>query len=250
VRNAGGVIYCYDANGNMSSRGGQATTWFSYNLPNTINGGATVSSQFFYTPARARWKQVANYSGTTETTIYVGGLLEKSTRSGVTAYRHYIQGGSGVVAVYSRLSSGTNSTTYVAADHLGSNSVLMNASGGVLANLSYGAQGNRRGSNWQGTISAADATTVTGTTRRGFTEHEHLDNLSLIHMNGRVFDPNLGRFLSGDPLIQAPSHTQSYNRYAYVFNNPLSFTDPSGFQGVDANGNCLEGYHRVQDECM
>ena len=51
-------------------------------------------------------------------------------------------------------------------------------------------------------------------------------------MNGRVYDPELGRFLSADPLVQAPYHSQSYNRYSYVFNNPLSFTDPSGFACV------------------
>jgi len=48
-------------------------------------------------------------------------------------------------------------------------------------------------------------------------------------MNGRVYDPTLGRFLSADPFVQAPTNTQSLNRYSYVFNNPLSNTDPSGF---------------------
>jgi len=51
----------------------------------------------------------------------------------------------------------------------------------------------------------------------------------LIHMNGRVYDPTLGRFLSPDPFIQAPEFSQSLNRYSYVLNNPLSLTDPSGF---------------------
>uniref|UniRef100_UPI0024A75B2B RHS repeat-associated core domain-containing protein n=1 Tax=Pelagibius sp. Alg239-R121 TaxID=2993448 RepID=UPI0024A75B2B len=48
-------------------------------------------------------------------------------------------------------------------------------------------------------------------------------------MNGRVYDPTLGRFLSADPNVQAPDDTQSFNRYSYVKNNPLSYTDPSGF---------------------
>jgi len=59
-----------------------------------------------------------------------------------------------------------------------------------------------------------------------------LDNLGLVHMNGRIFDSRLGRFLSADPLIQAPENLQSFNRYSYVFNNPLSSTDPSGFTAV------------------
>jgi len=49
-------------------------------------------------------------------------------------------------------------------------------------------------------------------------------------MNGRIYDPTLGRFLSPDPLVQAPTYSQSWNRYSYVFNSPLSFSDPSGYQ--------------------
>ncbi len=64
---------------------------------------------------------------------------------------------------------------------------------------------------------------------RGFTGHEHLADLGLIHMNGRIYDPVIGRFLQADPIIQAPHNAQSHNRYSYVMNNPLSFTDPSGF---------------------
>ncbi len=48
-------------------------------------------------------------------------------------------------------------------------------------------------------------------------------------MNGRIYDPTLGRFLQADPFIQAPLNSQNYNRYSYVLNNPLSYTDPSGY---------------------
>nr|WP_288132035.1 RHS repeat-associated core domain-containing protein [Microbulbifer sp.] len=54
----------------------------------------------------------------------------------------------------------------------------------------------------------------------------------MIHMNGRLYDPTLGRFLSPDPFVQAPANSQSWNRYSYVFNSPLNFTDPSGFIGI------------------
>jgi RHS repeat-associated protein len=65
--------------------------------------------------------------------------------------------------------------------------------------------------------------------QRGFTGHEMLDEVGLVHMNGRVYDPMIGRFLQADPIIQEPYLSQSYNRYSYVINNPLSLTDPSGF---------------------
>ncbi|MET0116025.1 MAG: RHS repeat-associated core domain-containing protein [Sedimenticola sp.] len=48
-------------------------------------------------------------------------------------------------------------------------------------------------------------------------------------MNGRVYDPELGRFLSADPHVQSPANAQSLNRYSYALNNPLSYTDPSGY---------------------
>ncbi len=95
-------------------------------------------------------------------------------------------------------------------------------------------------------------------TARGFTDYEHFDSVGLIHMNGRVYDPELGRFMSADPFVQALYNSQSYNRYSYVFNNPLSFTDPSGYTSgiykdygvrrgdedtdtVDVLGNCPSG---------
>jgi len=56
-----------------------------------------------------------------------------------------------------------------------------------------------------------------------------------VHMNGRIYDPLLGRFLSADPYIQFSGNLQSYNRYSYVMNNPLSATDPTGYVGNYAN---------------
>ena len=80
---------------------------------------------------------------------------------------------------------------------------------------------------------------------RGYTGHEHLLGVGLIHMNGRLYDPKLHRFLSPDNYVQDPYNTQNFNRYGYVLNNPLSHVDPSGefwhiiigaFIGVVTNG--------------
>ena len=54
-------------------------------------------------------------------------------------------------------------------------------------------------------------------------------DVGLVHMNGRVYDPHIGRFLSADPFIQQPENVQSFNRYSYVLNNPLAYVDASGF---------------------
>ena len=63
---------------------------------------------------------------------------------------------------------------------------------------------------------------------RGYTSHEHLWEVGIIHMNGRLYDPLLRRFLNADENIQDPHNTQNYNKYGYVMNNPLMYSDPSG----------------------
>ena len=68
---------------------------------------------------------------------------------------------------------------------------------------------------------------------RGYTGHEHLDEFGLINMNGRLYDPMLGRMLSPDIVIQQEHNSQAYNRYSCCFNNPLRFTDPSGYVAED-----------------
>jgi len=70
------------------------------------------------------------------------------------------------------------------------------------------------------------------TTNRGYTGHEMLDDFGIIHMNGRIYDPTMGRFMNPDPVVQELSNAQNLNRYSYVFNNPLSATDPSGYIGA------------------
>ena len=67
---------------------------------------------------------------------------------------------------------------------------------------------------------------------RGYTGHEHLKTVGLVHMNGRIYDPELRRFMSPDNYVQDPHNTQNYNRYGYVWNNPLLYIDPSGEEGI------------------
>jgi RHS repeat-associated protein len=118
-------------------------------------------------------------------------------------------------------------TRYFHLDSLGSVAVLTDENGVVPADgrQSYDAWGKRRFPN------GTDDTTgsITSESSRGFTGHEELDDVGLVHMNGRVYDPFLGRFTSADPTVQQPFNSQGWNRYAYVGNNPLAFTDPNGY---------------------
>ena len=120
----------------------------------------------------------------------------------------------------------------ITTDHIGSSSVVTDATGAKVVAENFGALGYRRGSSWTGPPSSSDTTAFASTTRRGFTGHEMMDNLQLVNMNGRIYGET-GQFLSPDPFVTNPGSTQSYNRYAYVRDNPLTFTDPSGYAEDD-----------------
>ena len=141
-------------------------------------------------------------------------------------------------------SSGSNDIRYLHKDHLGSVDSITDEFGAVVLRLSFDAFGKRRGSTWTGTPSSGDWTTIAATTHRGFTYHEQLDTVGLVHMNGRVYDPTLGRFISADPTIQAPFMSQSLNRYSYVMNNPLSMIDPSGFSWLSSAWNSIKNFFK------
>ena len=238
VAAAGSTLFGYDANGNMNRRGGASIGWYSYNLPSTIAAGGN-SAAFWYGPARTRWKQVAVEGGISETTVYVGGLLEKVTRSGKTSWRHHVPTPLGTSAVHVRHADGGSPRTYLLTqDHLGGTAtVLDGANGAVLLQEDFDAFGRRRTGAGTAGPSPGEWAVIRAVTRDGFTGHEHLDSVGLIHMNGRVYDPSIGRFLSPDPVVQAPFDRQDLNRYAYAWNNPLAVVDPTGLEEVT----CLHG---------
>lgn len=125
-------------------------------------------------------------------------------------------------------------SSYFHHDHLGSLVAISNEAGVIIERLAYDPWGKRRYPS--GTADSADA--IVGINAdRGYTMHEHLDEIGVIHMNGRIYDPLIGRFMSADPYIQYAGNLQSYNRYSYVLNNPLILTDPSGYLSL---GNILK----------
>jgi len=249
VRTAGDAnhTYSYDntngaaGNGNVTLRNGSSIAWSSYNYPQQINSGSE-SETFAYGPNRQRFKQTYVGTGGTESTLYAGDLLEKTVLScGVTAYRHYIYAGADPVAIVSRKSTGYNAVNYILQDHLGGTAGFVDGSTGKLrVQESFGAYGlERSAADWSSNTSQSDGATIADISRRGFTFHTTLGQpgsagaMGLIHMNGRVEDAVTGVFLSADPTIPDPGNTQAFNRYSYVMNNPLSLSDPSGFEPCD-----------------
>jgi len=113
----------------------------------------------------------------------------------------------------------------------GSIAALVKQNGTVSERFSYDAWGRRRNpANWADYNVPAPRLIA-----RGYTGHEHLDGFGLINMNGRMYDPVIGRVLSPDNYVQDPTNTQSYNRYSYCLNNPLRYTDPSGWFAAAAD---------------
>jgi len=135
----------------------------------------------------------------------------------------YIYAPTGLCAVYYN-NNGNKQLLYAITDHLGSPVALMNTNQTVVEELSFDSWGRRRNTgNW-----SYSSITLPGIMTRGFTMHEHLDAFGLINMNGRIYEPVTGRFIQVDPYVQEPDNIQNFNRYAYCYNNPLKYTDPSG----------------------
>ena len=252
VKNAGGKTYCYDANGRMTSRGGSGISWYSYDLPKVINNG-TQSSTFSYGVDRARYKQVRKTGSTVNSTVlYIGDLLEKETVGATNTWRHYVRARGRMIAQVNRVGT-TNTTQYLHRDHQGSVVEITNGTTGAIEqSLAFDPWGLRRNpANWAPLLPLPAPFGGTQLTERGYTGHEHLDNIELIHMNGRVQDPVLGLMISADPFVQAPYHSPALNRYSYVWNNPVSLVDPSGFQveNIEIPQYCIIDKHEVATIC-
>ncbi len=140
----------------------------------------------------------------------------------------YIKGDAYKASVVHIKKNGTNAINeyhYLHRDHLGSILAITDSDANIVEQTHFGAWGKIEQYKSRGNIASFGYTSLLG---RGYTGHEHFTSVGLIHMNGRMYDANLGRFLSPDTYIQDPYNTQSYNRYGYVWNNPLKYNDPTG----------------------
>jgi RHS repeat-associated protein len=181
-------------------------------------GGA--KTRFWYGPDGQRYKR--EHGG--KRTLYLGNV-EIETVGAATTIKRTVAG-----VMLQTIVGSTATSHYLFHDHLGSLVKTTNASGTAIDSLDYRHFGHRRSY-----TNPATAVEITPTlTSRGFTGHEHVDaaGMQVIHMNGRIYDPALHRFLQADPVIQAPGNLQSWNAYTYVFNNPLVYTDPTGMISV------------------
>ena len=142
-----------------------------------------------------------------QTILYINKYYEVNLTTGNATSYYYL--GDRLVAMKK---SGEN-VTYVHQDHLGGTSVVSDSSGGLDSSISYHPYGSTR----TGSVS----------TDKKFT-CQRLDDTGLYYYNARYYEPQIGRFISPDTVVQNFANPQSLNRYSYVLNNPLKYSDPSG----------------------
>jgi RHS repeat-associated protein len=226
---AGGTVsatFSYDANGNQTAGLGRAVTYTSYNKPATIAQG-TLTLSFADDVDHQRFKQTMLVGSTTTTTRYLDafGVHAELVSATSSQWNDYLMVGGSMVGLHVLRSDQSVSVRYFHQDHLGSIAVLTDEAGHVAEPDSYDAWGKRR------FLNGSDDPTgsIVSQTSRGFTGEEMLASVGLVHLNGRVYDPFIGRMLSADPVVGDPMNGQSWNRYSYVYNNPLAYTDPTGY---------------------
>ncbi len=214
-------------------------TYTSFESVSTIAEGSYTAS-FVYNSDNERAKMEVKQSGNVILTRwYPTDNYIKETASGTTKEYTFLGGDAYTAPVVSITQGGTTTYYNLLRDHLGSITHVVNATdNSLVAEYSYDSWGRMRNpSTWADYAPGSEpALFVAG---RGFTGHEHLPWFSMINMNGRLYDPLAGQFLSPDNNVQEPGFTQSFNRYNYCLNNPLNFTDPNGYTWLSNFGDWL-----------
>jgi len=196
------------------------------------------AQQFTYNSGQERLSSVLTKpDGSTDVRYYLG---DYESFNGINL--HYVNIGRGIHMVIER--NGSTDTYHRAMTDYQGSVLYLGETNGNEYHFNYDAWGRDR--------SAEDLSYLEGAPdrpswfNRGYTGHEHLYEFQIINMNGRLYDPVIGRMLSPDNHIQATSYTQNYNRYSYALNNPLKYTDPNGeFLALAIFGVLLNGHFNI-----
>jgi RHS repeat-associated protein len=265
VMQRGNDGYCYDANGNQISMspgaanpnsmaaGSRRLDYTVFDKPSTIYsyGSSNSVTRYRYGPSREMiWRADGATLVNLDTQVdYVGNvevytLPNTAEQSQRKEYKRMI-GGYLIINMQIGMNAQsqwlkTANRKYQFSEKLGSVDVIADQNGLVSDPasqcMSFDVWGNRRdASSWGAWGATQIAAFNSRETRHGYGGHEHIDSANIIHMGGRTYDPVLGRFMQADPVVQAPSNTQSFNRYSYVLNNPMNYTDPSGYTWLEEN---------------
>lgn len=228
----GNVQYFYDAMGREKKAqdpGGpvRSTKYNSQNLP-TIVGTQGGVAKFQYDPFGSRFRKETP-SGER---VFVGGLYERSLSASGEAHRMNVAGPEGLVAVLEWTPDDPIhfTPTYVLQDERGAAAVTTDHKGNEKERLYYDPSGARLDA--QGNLANAGASMEP---LPGYSGHLYDDDLGLIDMKGRIFDPRARKFLTPDPVLDNYAAGRGLDRYGLVGFDPINKVDPTGFQ---ASGGC------------
>jgi len=213
--------YTYDLNGNMTQRiEGSDTYTFTYDAENRLATGAkngvTLASYTYDGDGKRVKAQEGGF-----TTYYIGDYYEWREGPTTTAVKYYYAAGQRIAMRQGGV------LTWLLGDHLGSTTITANENGTLASEQTYTAWGQTR----SGSV----------TTDRQYTGQISEPQLGIYFYNARYYDPYLSRWLQADSIVPNIYNAQSWDRYAYVLNNSVIFTDPSGHDvGCDTNyhGSC------------
>ena len=202
----------------------QDIQYTSYHQPASITEGI-YGLDYTYGDDLQRLKSVVRQNGVVINSRYYLDGFEIDQTAGVTRYIHYVSSPAGLISMIVKENANAPDYYFTYTDHLGSILRVTNGTGIIIADQNFDAWGRKRNPS---TLDYVGAPSVPVWLYRGYTGHEHLPQFGLINMNGRLYDPVLGRMLSTDNFIHEDAGINGFNRYAYALNNPLKYTDPDG----------------------
>ncbi len=172
----------------------------------------SVSAAYTYDGDGVMVKSVVNGV----TTYYIGGIYEYQDDGTDTIERKYYSTAGMRIAMRTIVNDTTDTLNWLLGDHLGSTSMVTDASGVMVSETRYSAFGETRYQN--GTL----------TTDYLYTGQRQEAEIGLYYYVARWYDPAIGRFVQADSVVPDPGSALGFDRYAYSWNNPLNFIDPSG----------------------
>ena len=201
----------------------QSVTYTVFNKIKTVEEG---DNKIVFTYNAADERGMAQYytAGVLTKTRYYASNCEKTVdaATGDVVEVCYVGAEGKLVAMFVTEGDGTD-IKYVLTDYQGSITHILRPTGSILEERSYDAWGRMRNpDNW--TYTGLDPHAFD----RGYTGQELLSDFNIINLNGRLYDPLIGKMFSVDPAISDVYNAQTYNAYSYACNNPLKYTDPTG----------------------
>ena len=235
VKTIGTNRYAYDANGNMTTRNGQRLSYDVWNRLAYVSSNSLATVVFGYDGSGSRvWKQNG-----TNLQVWVASLYEEKQGKAMA----HIFAGSKRIATVDSLALGAGGTNevfhYYHPDHLGSSSLLSDRSGNPVERTVFSAYGRE----WN----SASTATIRETHR--YTGQPLDDETGLYFYGFRYYDPQLARFIQPDSIIPDRFNPQTWNRFSYVRNNPLKYTDPTGHADQTPNweSSLSSDFHNLAD---